>query len=74
MADEIDLAAEQVERFQAEALDLHRQRRAREAAAEFAGPRDCSNCGEPIPPERRRAAPWARRCAFCQSTIERGGR
>ncbi|TSD86040.1 hypothetical protein FFK22_024625 [Mycobacterium sp. KBS0706] len=62
------------ERLRAKALDPHRRRRARETAAEDTGPRDCDGCGEPIPPERRLAAPWARRCAFCQSMIERGGR
>ncbi|MGK9234791.1 TraR/DksA C4-type zinc finger protein [Inquilinus limosus] len=74
MADEIDRAAELVERFHAEALDPHRRRRRREAGAEDAGPRDCLDCEEPIPPERRKAAPWSRRCADCQSLIERGGR
>lgn len=74
MVDEIDRAAELVERFQSEALDPHRVRRAREAAAEDTGPRECDGCGEPIPTARRGAAPWARRCAPCQSSIERGGR
>ena len=74
MADEIDRAAQLVERFQSEALDLHRVRRRREADSENAGPRDCLGCGEPIPSARRKAAPWARRCSACQSSIERGGR
>lgn len=74
VADEIDLAAETFERFQSEALDPHRRRRRREAEAEDTGPHDCAGCGEPIPAARREAAPWSRRCAFCQSQIERGGR
>jgi phage/conjugal plasmid C-4 type zinc finger TraR family protein len=28
---------------------------------------DCEDCGEPIPPARRRALPGARTCVGCQS-------
>ncbi|WP_081875269.1 TraR/DksA C4-type zinc finger protein [Tepidicaulis marinus] len=32
---------------------------------------DCADCGEPIPPERRRAQPGARLCVSCQSEKEK---
>lgn len=32
---------------------------------------DCVACGEPVPQERRLAAPSARRCAACQARLER---
>ena len=31
---------------------------------------DCADCGDPIPAARRAAAPWATRCADCQSDYE----
>lgn len=31
----------------------------------------CEDCGEEIPPERRAAAPFARRCISCQLDFER---
>lgn len=37
---------------------------------EHVTPRDCADCGESIPVKRRRAAPNAPRCAFCQSQYE----
>lgn len=36
------------------------------------GAEDCADCGAPISPERRAAAPFARRCMACQMLFERG--
>lgn len=49
--------------------------RARTETRELA-PEDCDDCGDDIPIERRRAAPWTRRCVRCQMLAERafGGR
>lgn len=30
----------------------------------------CADCGDDIPTERRKAAPFARRCITCQQTFE----
>lgn len=32
----------------------------------------CEECGEPIPPKRLEALPWARFCVRCQSAAESG--
>jgi len=34
----------------------------------------CMRCGEEIPAERRKAAPFAERCVECQTIKEKGGR
>jgi DnaK suppressor protein len=34
----------------------------------------CVRCGQPIPPERLDALPWAAHCIDCQTTIDRGQR
>lgn len=44
--------------------------RARTAVAGF-GADECADCGEPIPADRRRAAPFAERCVECQTQKER---
>ncbi|WP_174800696.1 TraR/DksA C4-type zinc finger protein [Martelella limonii] len=53
--------------------DAARQRRIESArqALNAAGTKDCSDCGRAIPEARRMAAPFARRCAACQSERER---
>lgn len=53
--------------------DAARQRRIENARRALAGSgaTHCADCGEPIPEARRRAAPFARRCATCQSERER---
>lgn len=33
--------------------------------------RECVDCGDDIPAERLRAAPFAKRCVGCQGTAER---
>lgn len=35
---------------------------------------ECLECGEPISPARREAAPYATRCVECQSYVERYAR
>lgn len=32
---------------------------------------DCEDCGDEIAPERRKAAPWAKRCTLCQVAAEK---
>ena len=56
-----------------ESHDAARQRQIENArrALKGSGARHCADCGEPIPEARRRAAPFARRCAACQSERER---
>lgn len=69
MTDTID----QAQRFEAFRRDL--ALRARRAEAEqLARPSAfllCDDCGDPIDAERRRAAPGATRCVFCQEAAER---
>lgn len=67
---------------QAEAVEaMHRrlaleaaQQRAAEASRGEAEARACSDCGDPIPADRRKAAPGARRCISCEAARERQGR
>lgn len=56
-----------------ESHDAARQRRIDSArrALSVPGATHCADCGEPIPKARRKAAPFARRCAACQSERER---
>jgi len=35
------------------------------------GPRECTDCDEPISPARLQAAPFAQRCIHCQTARER---
>jgi len=35
------------------------------------GQADCEDCGDPIPDQRRAAAPSAIRCVVCQTAFER---
>jgi len=48
---------------------VERQRRA--AALDKPGSRECIDCGDQIPRERRRALPSATRCIGCQDEAER---
>lgn len=68
---------------QAEAIEAMQRRLALEAAQERAavlltdaggGDRGCEDCGDDIPSDRRKAAPGARRCVFCEEARERRGR
>jgi phage/conjugal plasmid C-4 type zinc finger TraR family protein len=46
-------------------------RRARSRIPAGEGETHCVECGEKIPPARRRALPGARTCVACQSAIDR---
>lgn len=43
-----------------------------DAAGTGEGPRECEDCGEPIPEARRQAVPGCTRCVRCQEKFERG--
>lgn len=71
MTDEVDHAA----RLEAFARETS-VRLAQAAASRLSTPSardqvDCVDCGDEIEPERRVAAPGARRCLFCQEARER---
>lgn len=63
--DEADRAEALIEATTANALArIH-------AAQQQAGQVNCADCGEPIPPARRKANPAAIRCIDCQEIYER---
>lgn len=65
-----DIADDALAREEAELAELlEKQKRA--AGLEEMGNETCSDCGEPIPEERRRALPSATRCVDCQAWTER---
>jgi len=67
--DEVDRAKDSQDRFDRQALD-------RQLASMPTGESawECEDCGEPIPEERRRAAPGCSRCIHCQQLFERSMR
>lgn len=65
IADPLDQAAEQSERFLQAALQRHASRPTK-PSAEF-----CEDCDEPIPPLRQAAAPGCDACFDCQGLRER---
>lgn len=74
--DIIDRACDYEERHRLAGLRVHEERRQREQAQQQAlagGParRDCTDCGDRIPPRRLRAQPLATRCTPCQARQER---
>lgn len=71
--DQIDQAQALAESHLAKALKKERRRLQEERSAASASP-DCTDCGEPISPQRRLAVPWARRCHYCQSEAEQASR
>jgi phage/conjugal plasmid C-4 type zinc finger TraR family protein len=68
MADEIDAAQAADAQHREMSLRRHLLRRNQR------GTDDCVACGEPIPKERKRALPSARRCVTCQESFERAQR
>lgn len=68
--DEIDVAGQHNEDFQAFAL--RQQQCSREL--EISTLADCIDCDEPIPEERRRAKPGCLRCTTCQTEHELNNR
>lgn len=70
MSDEADAAQKRQAELNADHLEAQRRR----AALERPGADLCADCGDPIPPERRRALPSAIRCIGCQAFVERIGK
>jgi RNA polymerase-binding transcription factor DksA len=69
MTDIIDLAQAREEQLRADAL-AECGRKA-PASAPLPWPRDCDDCGDPIPAERAEAQPNAELCRPCQTRRER---
>lgn len=61
---QFEMAAALEARNRADAIDAARR------VIEAEGSADCEDCGEPIPGERRLAAPFAVRCLGCQEAQE----
>lgn len=66
--DQLDIASELEESERAHGAAMVR------AALQSQGANECHDCGDAIPPERRKAAPWAVRCVYCQEALEAGRR
>lgn len=66
MADEVDLANEQM---QSEVTWMVNQMRKQQAAAGTQGAKECVECGDAIPKERQKLG--FKRCVHCASEIER---
>lgn len=66
--DLLDIASELEESERAHGVALVRD------ALQAQGADDCRDCGDIIPEERRKAAPWAVRCIYCQEAVETGRR
>lgn len=64
--DQLDIASELEESERAHGTAMVR------AALQAQGADECHDCGGTIPPERRKAAPWATRCVYCQEALEAG--
>lgn len=64
MADPADLASVETDIFNRAALSVHI------STLDKPGTKECVECGEAIPVERREKAPWARHCVECLSFIE----
>jgi phage/conjugal plasmid C-4 type zinc finger TraR family protein len=69
VADDIDQANDLSERLRTEALAEQRQH-ARQRALRTSSA-ICADCGETIPPARRRALAGVRRCISCAAQAER---
>lgn len=64
--------AEEMLRQAEERVEAERMRSIAAACAAVSAPgaEICVDCGVAIPPERRLAAPWAKRCVECQEFYE----
>lgn len=67
-ADQLDIASELEESERANGVAIVR------TALESQGADECHDCGDTIPEARRKAAPWAVRCVYCQEVSEVGRR
>ena len=68
MTDIIDKASENEAAFLAEALYKASKSSEYQGESNY----ECDDCGEPIPEERRQAAPGCTRCILCQTYAEKG--
>ena len=68
MPDDLDLT----EAREAALLAANIAQARRQVQALSDAPRECCDCGRPIPDLRRRANPAARRCVLCQQAMEQG--
>jgi RNA polymerase-binding transcription factor DksA len=76
MADLADLSDAEIDAHIERALAAHRAAVLRDEidpALPAGAPRDCLDCGMPVPAERLAAAPHARRCFECQMMAEVAG-
>lgn len=62
--DQLDIASELEESERAHGTAKVR------AALQVHGADECYDCGDIIPDDRRKAAPWAVRCVYCQGALE----
>jgi phage/conjugal plasmid C-4 type zinc finger TraR family protein len=69
MTDIIDLAQAREEQLRADALAECGRKAS--AAAPLPWPRDCGDCGDPIPADRAEVLPNAELCRPCQTRRER---
>lgn len=67
-ADQLDIASDLEESERAHGTAMVR------AALQAHGADECHECGDTIPADRRKAAPWATRCVYCQEVSEVGRR
>lgn len=75
MVDDADRADVLVAAFAERALERHRAAAllAEAAALPPGTPRDCLDCGVPVPAQRIAAAPYTQRCIECQQMAEDAG-
>ncbi len=76
MADPADCADALIAALTEEALERHRIRALLTEAAATSPPgtpRDCLDCGMPVPAQRIAAAPYTQRCIECQQMAEDAG-
>ncbi len=66
LTDLLDIASELEESERAYGAAMVR------AALQAQGADECRDCGDIIPDDRRKAAPWAVRCIYCQEVLEAG--
>ena len=65
--DDVDRATQRIEELSGDALAEVRRKMPRGASAEFC---QAPDCGERIPPARRKAVPGVQLCIDCQSRAE----
>lgn len=66
--DEFDRASELEQIARDKAIAYHQKKMQRGESA-----KECCECGEEIPQERRQAVPGVKRCVYCQQVLEERG-